>query len=75
MAVKTLFHNNDFVDILSRYDLGAYNSSEAIQQGTVQTNYFIRTKITCWHSELPYSEVCLLKTGEYQHVILIIPSA
>ncbi|MBL7113286.1 MAG: homoserine kinase [Bacteroidales bacterium] len=43
MAVKTLFNNNDFVDILSVYDLGTYNISEAIQQGTVQTNYLIST--------------------------------
>lgn len=40
MAVKTLFTHNDFVNILSQYDLGAYTQSEAIQQGTVQTNFF-----------------------------------
>ena len=43
MTVKTVFTHNDFVAILSQYDLGAYNHSEAIQQGTVQTNYFIQT--------------------------------
>ncbi len=43
MAVKTPFTPDDFVAILSQYDLGAYTYSEAIQRGTVQTNYFIQT--------------------------------
>lgn len=43
MTVKTPFTHDDFVNILSQYDLGAYTQSEAIQQGTVQTNYFIQT--------------------------------
>jgi homoserine kinase type II len=43
MAVKTSFIHADFVVILSQYDLGAYMDSAAIQQGTVQTNYFLQT--------------------------------
>ena len=43
MSVKTPLTHDDFVNILSQYDLGAYTQSEAIQQGTVQTNYFIQT--------------------------------
>ena len=43
MTVKTPLTHDDFVNILSQYDLGAYTQSEAIQQGTVQTNYFIQT--------------------------------
>lgn len=43
MAVKTPFIHDDFVNILSQYDLGAYTQAEAIQRGTVQTNFFIQT--------------------------------
>jgi homoserine kinase type II len=43
MAVKTPFTHDDFVSILSQYDLGAYTRSEAVRQGTVQTNFFIQT--------------------------------
>ena len=43
MAVNTVFAPDDFATILSRYDLGAIISAEAIQQGTVQTNYLLRT--------------------------------
>lgn len=43
MTVKTPFTPHDFYAILSQYDLGAYTHSEAIVQGTVQTNYFIQT--------------------------------
>jgi homoserine kinase type II len=43
MAVKTPFSDDDFVVILSQYDLGAYTHATAVQQGTVQTNYFIET--------------------------------
>jgi Ser/Thr protein kinase RdoA (MazF antagonist) len=43
MTIKTLFTHNDFAAIFSQYDLGANTHSEAIQQGTVQTNYFIQT--------------------------------
>jgi Ser/Thr protein kinase RdoA (MazF antagonist) len=43
MSVKTPFTRDDFAAILSQYDLGAYAKSEAIEQGTVQTNYFLWT--------------------------------
>lgn len=43
MAVKTPFAPDDFVTILSQYDLGAYTDSDAISQGTVQTNYILST--------------------------------
>lgn len=43
MAVKTSFTPADFVAILSQYNLGAYTHSEAIQRGTVQTNYCLQT--------------------------------
>ena len=43
MAVKTPFTPDNFAAILSRYDLGVYTHSEAIQRGTVQTNYCIQT--------------------------------
>lgn len=43
MAVKTLFTGDDFVEILSRYNLGAYVGSQPIHEGTVQTNYCLET--------------------------------
>ena len=43
MAVKTQFTRDDFESILLQYDLGAYSYADAIQQGTVQTNFFINT--------------------------------
>ena len=43
MAVKTEFTPDDFAEILSQYDVGIYLDSEAIQQGTVQTNFFLET--------------------------------
>ena len=43
MTVKTPFTPDDFAAILPQYNLGAYAHSEAIQQGTVQTNYCIQT--------------------------------
>lgn len=43
MAVKTPFSQQDFNYILSQYELGAYTHSTPVNQGTVQTNYFIRT--------------------------------
>jgi homoserine kinase type II len=43
MAIKTVFTPDDFVKILSQYDLGIYLRSEAIQQGTVQTNFYLET--------------------------------
>ena len=41
MAVKTPFTHDDFVHIFSLYDLGQYTGSEAAQQGTIQTNFFV----------------------------------
>ncbi len=43
MTVKTLFTHDDFVAILSQYDLGTYCHSAPIDAGTVQTNYFLQT--------------------------------
>jgi Ser/Thr protein kinase RdoA (MazF antagonist) len=43
VAVKTPFTREDFITILPQYDLGAYRDSEAITQGTVQTNYILST--------------------------------
>lgn len=43
MAVKTTFTREEFETILSQYDLGKYRHSEAIPQGTIQTNFFIQT--------------------------------
>jgi homoserine kinase len=43
MAVKTPFSQDDFVSILSQYDLGKFTQSEAVRHGTVQTNFFIQT--------------------------------
>jgi len=43
MAVKTQFTRSNFAELLSLYDLGAYIHSEAIKQGTVQTNFFLET--------------------------------
>jgi Ser/Thr protein kinase RdoA (MazF antagonist) len=43
MTVKTEFTMDDFVSTLSMYDLGTFKHSEAIQQGTVQSNYIIHT--------------------------------
>jgi Ser/Thr protein kinase RdoA (MazF antagonist) len=43
MTAKTIFTDEDFQSILSQYDMGLYTHSEAIKQGTVQTNYTIHT--------------------------------
>ena len=43
MVVKTALTDDDFVRFLSLYNLVAHTQSEAIQQGTVQTNYVIQT--------------------------------
>ena len=43
MAVKTEFTRDDFVSILSSYDLSGYVGSHLVEQGTVQTNYFVDT--------------------------------
>ena len=43
MVVKTKFTHDDFVEILSMYDLGVLIHCEAITHGTVQTNYTLQT--------------------------------
>jgi len=43
MAAKTPFSSDNFVTMLAPYALGEYLGSEAVAQGTVQTNYFIET--------------------------------
>lgn len=43
MAVKTPFTHDDLAELLSPYDLGTYVRAEAIQQGTVQTNFVVET--------------------------------
>lgn len=43
MAVKTKFSKDDFVKILSDYDLGEYKSSKPFTTGTVQTNFLLQT--------------------------------
>jgi homoserine kinase type II len=43
MAVKTRFSAADFDEILAHCALGRYVASQAIAQGTVQTNYFLET--------------------------------
>lgn len=43
MAVKTNLSTNDFIEILSNYNLGKFIDSEPITKGTVQTNFFLKT--------------------------------
>lgn len=43
MVVKTRFTHDDFRSILTEYNVGSYTQSEAIERGTVQTNYFVDT--------------------------------
>lgn len=43
MAVKTNFSKNDFVEILSNYDLGEYRESKPFTTGTIQTNFLLQT--------------------------------
>jgi len=43
MAVKSLFVQDDFNLIFSQYDFGTFTYSEAVSQGSVQTNYFLHT--------------------------------
>ncbi len=45
MTVKTNFTQNDFINLLSNYNLGEYKNSKPIIYGTVQTNYFLQTTI------------------------------
>lgn len=44
MAVKTNFLKNEFIDILSDYNLGKYVNSKPFTSGAVQTNFLLRTK-------------------------------
>lgn len=43
MAAKTRFSKNDFIKILSNYDLGEYKNSKPIITGAVQTNFLLWT--------------------------------
>ena len=43
MAVKTLIAQQDFIKILSQYELGRYVSHASIIEGTVQSNYRLTT--------------------------------
>lgn len=43
MAVKTQFSQQDFEQILAQYDWGTYLQAEGVQQGSVQTNFFVQT--------------------------------
>ncbi|MEM7034422.1 MAG: homoserine kinase [Chloroflexota bacterium] len=43
MTVRTLFSSEDFIQILTHYDLGTFVSATPISQGTVQTNYIVNT--------------------------------
>ena len=43
MAVKTQFSQQDFIYLLSQYDLGTYSQAYPISEGTVQTNYLLTT--------------------------------
>lgn len=43
MTIKTPFSQQDFLPILSQYDLGTFIHADPVTQGSVQTNYFIRT--------------------------------
>lgn len=43
MVVKSNFSKQDFVHILSNYDLGTYQNAEPISDGTVQTNLLVTT--------------------------------
>jgi homoserine kinase type II len=66
MVVKTQFTQDDFEHILARYDLGTYTHSEAIQQGTVQTNYFLETtrgKFVLRYYEVRSKESVLFESG------------
>ncbi|MAS36737.1 MAG: homoserine kinase [Anaerolineaceae bacterium] len=43
MAVKSNFSNDDFVSILSNYDLGDFEAAQPLTNGTVQTNFLLQT--------------------------------
>ena len=58
MAVKTRLTQHDFEAILSGYNLGKYIRWEAINQGTVQTNYFLETPLL--GADLPAKNVSVV---------------
>ena len=43
MTIKTLISKQNFIEILDLYDIGKLTDAKAIKQGTVQTNYHIKT--------------------------------
>src|SRR6266568_4344904 len=43
MAVKTEFTKDDFIKILSEYEIGKYRDFQPTIEGTVQTNFFLQT--------------------------------
>ena len=72
MSVSTTFTHNDFIAVLSQYDLGAYTHSQPIQQGTVQTNYFIETtqgKFVFRYYENRSRESVLFESDLIQHLV------
>ena len=69
MTVKTQFTRHDFEGILAGHDLGTYTDSEAIQQGTVQTNYFLET--TQGKFVLRYYEVRSMESVLFESDLLI----
>lgn len=70
MAVKTYIQEADFIEILSRYDLGRYVRARPVSEGTVQTNYILETSagkviFRCYENRSPGSvrfECNLLRT-------------
>jgi len=43
MVAKTKFSENDFIKLVSNYDLGGYKKSKPFTTGTVQTNFLLQT--------------------------------
>ena len=43
MSVYTILKNKEFRDIISRYNIGALESSRGISDGITNTNYFLNT--------------------------------
>jgi Ser/Thr protein kinase RdoA (MazF antagonist) len=44
VTAKTKFSKTELTEILSDYDLGVYKDSEPLTDGTVQTNYSLKTE-------------------------------
>ncbi len=44
VAAKTRFSKTELTEILSDYDLGVYKDSKPLTEGTVQTNYLLKTE-------------------------------